>query len=404
MKKHFYYAIALLLLLTVSCVSEKIETQETNASYIPEKVWVYDGNNTVLKGVIQELKNSEKREQLERRLLKNEVLWKNAEFLIIENKKRILVPFLSIDKENIIGFFALYRDSKGKIQYDMTVRSDVFNKNVKLPFWDSNIWVGYFKAYDRTILGKKNGNPGVMRKAVSQEQLKAMTSRLVCYYSPYESCVTVGGGGGDCDGGTGEGWSDCGGGGDSYTVCTTYYNYECFDVPDNPDPNPDPEPEPENPEPEDPGTGGGEIAETPPSCESFNFIQVGSLWQVAMVKNINFKVLGISPNGIQILHVISYPQAVYFGTPTNVQMGNTNITPGIAANVSARVLQKSMQEVVDKYGGTNVSDLILDLYFKERLVHNYPLSVPGGRVKFNPTENIPATDYKTNTWTAGNCN
>lgn len=70
MKKHFYYAIAFLLFLTVSCVSEKIETQETNASYIAEKVWVYDGDNTVLKGIIQELKNSKKREQLERRLLK----------------------------------------------------------------------------------------------------------------------------------------------------------------------------------------------------------------------------------------------------------------------------------------------------------------------------------------------
>ncbi|WP_417943062.1 hypothetical protein [Flavobacterium sp. RS13.1] len=251
MKKHFFYTIALLLFLNVSCVSEKIETPEANASYIAEKVWVYDGDNTVLKGVIQELKNSKKREQLERRLLKNEVLWKNAEFLVIEDKKRILVPFLSIDKENIIGFFALYRDSKGKIQYDMTVRSDVFNKNIKLPFWDSNIWVGYFKAYDRTILGKKNGNPGVMRKAASKEKLDAMTSRLVCYYtSPYESCVTVGGGGGDCDGGTGEGWSDCGGGGGgSYTVCTTYYNYECFDIPDDPNPNPNPE---------DPGSGGGD--------------------------------------------------------------------------------------------------------------------------------------------------
>lgn len=142
----------------------------------------------------------------------------------------------------------------------------------------------------------------------------------------------------------------------------------------------------------------------PPSCESFNFIKVGSLWQVAMVKNINFRVLGVSPKGIQILHVVSYPQAIYFGTPTNLKVGNTNITSGIAANISARVLQKSMQEVIDKYGGTDVSDLILDQYFRERLIDNYPLYIHGGRVKFNPTENIPATNYKTNTFTAGNCN
>lgn len=152
------------------------------------------------------------------------------------------------------------------------------------------------------------------------------------------------------------------------------------------------------------GTGNLTVTFIPPSCESFNFIKVGSLWQVAMVKNINFRVLGVSPKGIQILHVLSYPQAVYFGTPTNVKVGSTNITSGIAANTSARALQKSMQEVIDKYGGTDVSDLILDQYFRERLIHNYPLYVPGGRVKFNPTENIPATNYKTNTFTAGNCN
>jgi hypothetical protein len=142
----------------------------------------------------------------------------------------------------------------------------------------------------------------------------------------------------------------------------------------------------------------------PPSCESFNFLPDGSLWQVAMVKNINFRVLGVSPSGIEILHVLSFPQAVYFGTPTNVKVGNTNITAGIAANTSARVLQQSMQEVIDKYGGTDVSDLILDQYFRERLIHNYPLFVPGGRVNFNSTSNIPATNYKTNAWTAGNCN
>jgi hypothetical protein len=141
----------------------------------------------------------------------------------------------------------------------------------------------------------------------------------------------------------------------------------------------------------------------PPSCESFNFIADGSLWQVAMVRNINFRVLGLSPSGVEILHVLSYPQAVYFGTPTNVQVGNTNITAGIAANTSARVLQQSMQEVVDKYGGTDVSDLILDRYFRERLIHNYPLFVPGGRVNFNSTSNIPATNYKANYFRAGDC-
>ncbi|WP_394773842.1 hypothetical protein [Flavobacterium sp.] len=57
-----------------------------------------------------------------------------------------------------------------------------------------------------------------------------------------------------------------------------------------------------------------------------------------------------------------------------------------------KYVSKPMQEVVDKYGGTDVSDLILDRYFRERLIHNYPPSVPGGRVNFNSTSNIPATN------------
>jgi hypothetical protein len=142
----------------------------------------------------------------------------------------------------------------------------------------------------------------------------------------------------------------------------------------------------------------------PPSCESFNFVKNGALWQAAMVKNINFKVVGISPKGIEILHVLSYPQAIYFGAPTNIKIGNTNITPGIAANLSARALQQSMKDVISKYGATDVSDLILDRYFRERLAYNYPLYVPGGRVNFNSTENLPAVNYKTNTFTAGDCN
>jgi len=136
----------------------------------------------------------------------------------------------------------------------------------------------------------------------------------------------------------------------------------------------------------------------PPSCESFNFTPDGSFWQAAMVKNINFRVIGVSPTGVRVIHVVSYPQAIYFGLPTNV------INPGLAANKSARVLMETMQEVIDKYGGTDVSDLVLDQYFRERLKRNYPLSVSGGRVNFNSPSTIPATNYIANVWTPGNCN
>jgi hypothetical protein len=63
-----------------------------------------------------------------------------------------------------------------------------------------------------------------------------------------------------------------------------------------------------------------------------------------------------------------------------------------------------MQDVIDKYGSSRTSDLTLMLYFQERLKHNYPLYIPGGRVNFNAIENIVATEYKTNPFTAGNCN
>lgn len=143
----------------------------------------------------------------------------------------------------------------------------------------------------------------------------------------------------------------------------------------------------------------------PPSCESFNFTsKKGSLWQISLVKNVGFKVFLLNEKGIEILHVISYPQPISFGAPTNVKVGNTDLTPGVAANLSARALQRSMQDVIDKYGGTRVSELTIDLYFKERLIHNYPLYIPGGRANFNATDNIVATNYKTNLITGGDCN
>jgi hypothetical protein len=225
MKKQLHIAFAFLVLLVTSCATDKLEVQENYNTNI-ENIWAYDGDNTTIKGVIKELREGTNRVSLERRLLKNDVLWKNAEPLIIEDKKKILVPFLSVDKENIIGFFALYRDGKGKIQYDMTVRSDVYNKKVKLPFWDSSMWAGYFTAYDRTILGKRNGNPGVMKKVIPKEELTAMTSRFEYYCGNIPTgttCVTVGD---ECyDDYTGE-WKSCGG--NPQTTCTTNYDFQCF--------------------------------------------------------------------------------------------------------------------------------------------------------------------------------
>ena len=66
------------------------------------------------------------------------------------------MPFLSEDQENVIGVLTLVKNDKGKTTADMTVRTRMFVKNNKLPFWDKGNWLGYFMALDKDILGIKN--------------------------------------------------------------------------------------------------------------------------------------------------------------------------------------------------------------------------------------------------------
>lgn len=228
MKKHFYYAMAFLLFLTASCVSEKIETQEDRANYNPETVWEYNGDITTLTKVIQELKNSPNREKLERRLLKNDVLWENAEPIIIDNKKRILVPFLSINKDNVIGILSLVKGTEGKITFDMVVRKDIMNKSTTLPFWKRGVWAGYFMALDKEILGIKNGSPGLMKKPVS-EKVKSSNSKtmeIVCDNVPVTRiCITYWESESSDGGETWGDWVPI----DEY--CYYEYEWQCWDEP-----------------------------------------------------------------------------------------------------------------------------------------------------------------------------
>ncbi|TCN57392.1 hypothetical protein D0809_12510 [Flavobacterium circumlabens] len=152
------------------------------------------------------------------------------------------------------------------------------------------------------------------------------------------------------------------------------------------------------------GSGASNAESAPPSCESFNFkSKTGTIWQESAVKNIYLRIVLLNEKGIEIVHVISYPQPILFGTPTNVKVGNTNITAGLAANASAKVLHDTMDEVNAKYARTSVSDVIVDQYFRTQLTKNYPLSIPGGRVQFNSTTTLPATDYKTTFLFSADC-
>jgi len=146
--------------------------------------------------------------------------------------------------------------------------------------------------------------------------------------------------------------------------------------------------------------------DAPPSCESFNFKnKIGSLWQESAVKNIHFNIVVISPNGYHFSQIINYPNAILFGAPTNLSVGNTDISAGLAATLSAKAVETSMSETVSMYGNKPVSELTVRLYFEDRLKHNYPLYIPGGRVNFNASgfSGTP-TDYKTNMFGTGNCN
>lgn len=143
----------------------------------------------------------------------------------------------------------------------------------------------------------------------------------------------------------------------------------------------------------------------PPDCESFNFEPTNSNWQEAAVINIHFQVNIISPQGIYVNHIVEFPQPILFGCPIDLIIGNTNLTPGLAASASAQALKLSMNETVKKFGNKTVSSMIVELYFKERLKYNYPFFIPGGRVNFNANNiNVVPTQYQTNVFGTGNCN
>jgi hypothetical protein len=143
-----------------------------------------------------------------------------------------------------------------------------------------------------------------------------------------------------------------------------------------------------------------------PSCESFNFkSRIGTLWQESAVVNIHFNIVIIDPKGYKFGQIVNYPNAILFGAPTNLAVGNTTISAGLAATLSAQAVEISMKETVAVYGNKPVSELTVRLYFEQRLKYNYPLFIPGGRVNFNASTFIGTPSYyKTNMFGTGDCN
>ncbi len=147
---------------------------------------------------------------------------------------------------------------------------------------------------------------------------------------------------------------------------------------------------------------------TPPSCESFAFQPISntSNWQESAVKNISFRVFLLTlPNNISFNYEIVLPQPTLFGCPINLSIGNTTITSGMAAEISANALNISIKEIVKKYGNSQMDPDLIKIYFQERLKFNYPLMTSGGRVQFDAMNYSGIIkEYKTNAYGTGNCN
>lgn len=144
--------------------------------------------------------------------------------------------------------------------------------------------------------------------------------------------------------------------------------------------------------------------DVPPSCESFNFTQVGTAnWQRAAVKNIHFNIVLLSPNGVFVSHAISYPNPILFGGPKTLTVGNTPISPGLAATLSARALSRAMKETVNEFGNKPVNEMIVESFFEKRLKHHMDFSYPGSKVQIHPQDYPTPTQYQTNLFGTGDC-
>ncbi|MEY8863149.1 hypothetical protein [Tenacibaculum singaporense] len=144
-----------------------------------------------------------------------------------------------------------------------------------------------------------------------------------------------------------------------------------------------------------------------PSCESFNFQRVTTNWQESAVRGIRMYVYIISPTDpskVRYKFGLLYSQPILFGMPFNLQNGGY-VSPSIAAEISADVLQVTMSQIAQKYGNKAVSETNVDLAFRDLLKKNYNDYIPGGRIQFNATNYIgTATEYKTSWPGTGNCN
>ncbi len=145
----------------------------------------------------------------------------------------------------------------------------------------------------------------------------------------------------------------------------------------------------------------------PPSCKSFKFERVTGTYFEALVKNIKFKIVLIEINnaGVKVkkVHSINFPQATKFGVPAVLSNGSV-ITTGLAAELSAKAIKESINEIKDSYEGLLVNTESLRLEFMDALRKNQREYANGGRVNFNDmTSNLSPTEYQTSAFWDDKC-
>ena len=101
---------------------------------------------------------------------------------------------------------------------------------------------------------------------------------------------------------------------------------------------------------------------------------------------------------------IKYTNPIEFGAPRNLALGG-DISPGVAAEASARALNDAMWDTFQRYkNDPSATSWQAQIFFEERLKYHYPLRIPGGRINIHPTKITgTVTQYKTTTFFNDNC-
>ncbi|AXT51329.1 hypothetical protein D1818_10980 [Aquimarina sp. BL5] len=332
---------------------------------------------------VKDIFNKKQHQRLENGVEFIEIKWDQAIYKIIDEKEVLIFPISGLDDEYIsksANKNKLYPISNNSYAIAYREEGNLQLKLIKvIPTESSKPFTGFIEVEDWS--GKTNGSYEYKNGNLALND--SLSKSLDCTTTYYYACTEVSVGGEVV--------------GDYCDLIRTATSCVSSDAPSIIFPD-------------DPlgSEGGGSSSSSDdtedPSCESFNFqTYPGSLYQEAAVKGVHFNIVVISQNGIQRATNISFPQPILFGIPTNYSIGG-DFSAGAAAELSAEILEITMDEIVRLYGTGNYAPSFLRTQFRNLLISNYrSYTAGGGRVQFNYSGRIPATQYQTNWFTNGDC-